>query len=166
MKETIAIYPGSFDPLTNGHLDIIRRASKLFDRLIVTVSTNSAKQTLFTHEERSALVTEACADLPNISVASFSGLLMNFVKQSGAGTIIRGLRAVTDFEYEFAMALMNKHLADDVETVFLATSEGYSFVSSSMVKEVFQLGGNVDDKVPPCVLEALREKYSSGKMEQ
>ncbi len=159
MKQTTAIYPGSFDPLTNGHLDIIRRASRLFDKLIVTISTNSAKKTLFTHEERAALVREACSDIPNIEVEYFSGLLINYVKQSNARTIIRGLRAVTDFEYEFAMALMNKHLAADIETVFLATSEGYSFVSSSMVKEVFQLGGDVSDKVPPCVLKALKNMY-------
>lgn len=156
--ERMAVYPGSFDPLTNGHLDIIRRAASVFDTLLVTISCNSSKTTLFTVEERSALAAEACRELPNVRIASFSGLLIDFIRNQGAQVIIRGLRAVTDFEYEYAMALMNRHLARDVETLFMSASEGNSFVSSSMIKEVFMLGGDVADKVPPCVLAALAEK--------
>jgi len=153
-----AVYPGTFDPLTNGHLDIIRRAAAIFDKLIVTVSLNRSKHTLFDQEERFALVEETCRSISNVEVLSFSGLLINFTRLHEAQVIIRGLRAVTDFEYEYAMALMNRHLANDVETLFMSASEGNSFVSSSMIKEVFMLGGDIADKVPSCVLSALRKK--------
>lgn len=157
----IAVYPGTFDPMTNGHLDIIRRAAAVFDEVIVTVSINRSKKTLFDQDERYRLAREACSGFENVSVSSFSGLLIDFVREQGAQIIIRGLRAVTDFEYEYSMALMNLHLSPDVETLFMSASEGNSFVSSSMVKEVFMLGGDVSDKIPPCVLKALQKAYSN-----
>jgi pantetheine-phosphate adenylyltransferase len=130
----------------------------VFSSVIIAVSENAQKEPLFDLGERTALIEEACRDLPNVSVHSFHGLLIDFVRHHEAGVIIRGLRAVTDFEYEFAMALMNKSLAEEIETVFLATSEGHSFVSSSMVKEVFRLGGDISSKVPACVMPALAGK--------
>jgi len=157
----IAVYPGTFDPMTNGHLDIIRRAAAVFDEVIVTVSINRSKETLFNQDERFRLAREACSIISNVSVSSFSGLLIDFVRDQGAQIIIRGLRAVTDFEYEYSMALMNLHLSPEVETLFMSASEGNSFVSSSMVKEVFMLGGDVSDKVPGCVLNALQQVYSN-----
>lgn len=153
-----AVYPGSFDPITNGHLDIMRRASRIFDELIVAVAEHPLKQTLFSQEERYQLICDACRALPNVEVDCFTGLLMDFARRRKAKVLIRGLRAVTDFEYEFSMALMNKHLEPEVETVFLATSADNSFVSSSLIKEVFKLGGDVNDKVPACVLQALQKK--------
>lgn len=158
----IAVYPGSFDPVTDGHLDILRRALSICDSVVVAVSENAQKNTLFTRDERRALLAESCAGLGGVEVAAFSGLLIDFVRARGARLIVRGLRAVTDFEYEFGLALMNKHLAPEIETVFLATGEGNGFVSSSMIKEVFRLGGDVGDKVPPCVAAALRAKFAKG----
>lgn len=158
-SEPAAVYPGTFDPITNGHVDIIRRASAVFGRIIVAVASHSHKNTLFNIEERRKMVENACKDINGVTVTSFSGLLINFITQQKATVIVRGLRAVSDFEYEFAMALMNKHLSNKVETVFLATSEGHSFVSSSMIKEVCKLGGDISDKVPETVLHALKSKF-------
>ena len=150
-----AIYPGTFDPVTVGHLDVMRRAAQVCDRLIVAVAESRRKNTWFPLEERVRLVKEAVAGLPNVEVTSFDGLLVEFARESGAGVLVRGLRAFSDFEYEFQMALSNRKLAPDIETVFLMTSESYSYVSSSVVKEVWTLGGNTGDFVPPCVQRAL-----------
>jgi pantetheine-phosphate adenylyltransferase len=155
----LALYPGSFDPITNGHLDVIRRAARLFDQLIVTVANNSSKHPLFSAEERLALIREAVADLPNVSTTTFSGLLVEYAEEAKAIAIVRGLRAVTDFEYEFQMALMNRRLKATVETVFLAAREEFTYTSSSILKEVARLGGNIQDLVPPNVAQALAQKY-------
>jgi len=161
MHRHLAVYPGSFDPITCGHLDIARRAANIFEHLIVAVAEHSGKNMLFSTDERAELVRASVADLPNVEIRTFSGLLTDFVRQTGARVIIRGLRAVSDFEYEFSMSLMNSHLAPEIETMFLPTSEGYSFISSSMIKEVYRLGGDVGDTIPPCVLQALAGKYHS-----
>jgi len=153
-----AVYPGSFDPITNGHIDIIRRSVKLFDELIVAVLVNPAKSPLFTVEERMELIKESLNDLPNVKVDSFTGLLVHYVSGVKANVIIRGLRAVSDFETEFQMALMNKRLNSDVEIVFLMTSYEYSYLSSGVIKEVFGLGGDVTGLVPKCVETKLLEK--------
>ncbi|WP_341877338.1 pantetheine-phosphate adenylyltransferase [Defluviitalea saccharophila] len=155
----IGIYPGTFDPVTYGHLDVIKRASKVVDYLIVGVLCNVRKQPLLTLQERIQLLESVTDDLPNISIESFSGLLVEFAKQKNANVIIRGLRAVTDFEYELQLAQSNQYLNSDIETIFLATNVQYSFLSSSMVKEIAQFGGNVDALVPPKVAEFLRTKY-------
>jgi len=160
IKQTIAIYPGSFDPLTNGHLDLISRASKIFDKVVVGVTDNSQKSQMFSSEQRMRLVglaIENAKGIDNVVVTIFNGLLIDFVNESNGNVILRGLRAVSDFDYEFAMALMNRHLDESIDTIFLPASEGNSFVSSSMVKEVFSLGGDVSDKVPSCVVKALTE---------
>lgn len=153
-----AVYPGSFDPITNGHIDIIKRASKLFDELIVAVLVNPAKTPLFTVEERMELIRKSLNDMPNIKVDNFDGLLAHYVAKINADVIVRGLRAVSDFETEFQMALMNKRLNPDVEIVFLMTSYEYSYLSSGVVKEVVRLGGNVSGLVPECVEAKLLEK--------
>jgi len=157
-----AIYPGTFDPPTNGHLDLIERSAKLFDVLIVAVGESMEKKPLFTLEERLDMLRELCAQYPNVEVAYFKGLLVNFAKQVGAKVIIRGLRAISDFEYEMQMALMNRKLAPNIETIFLMTSERWSFLSSSLVKEVALLGGCIKDLVPPVVENYLREKRKNG----
>lgn len=159
MQRHVAVYPGSFDPITCGHLDIARRAANVFDQLILAVAEHSGKNMLFSTAERAELVRASTADLANVEVKTFSGLLTDFVRRNGARVIIRGLRAMSDFEYEFSMSLMNSHLAPEIETVFLPTSEGYSFISSSMIKEVYRLGGDVGDTIPPCVVQALADKY-------
>lgn len=159
MNNRLAVYPGSFDPITCGHLDIVRRAAKVFDTLVVAVAEHSGKSLLFSTSERADLVRDSISDLSNVQVQTFSGLLTDFVRTIGARVIVRGLRAVSDFEYEFSMSLMNSHLAPEIETMFLPTSEGYSFISSSMIKEVYRLGGDVGDTIPPCVLKALSEKF-------
>jgi pantetheine-phosphate adenylyltransferase len=151
-----AIYPGSFDPITNGHLDVIERAAKLFDHLIIAVANNSEKQPLFATEERVRLIEESVAGLVSVEVVSFRGLLVNFAMERGAMVVVRGLRAVTDFEYEFQMALMNRTLRDEVETVFLASREEYTYLSSRIIKEVARLGGDVSGMVPPPVAGALQ----------
>ena len=151
------IYPGTFDPVTNGHIDIITRSSSFVDRLIVAIADNHAKTPLFTVDERLALLRGTCK-LPNVEFAYFSGLLIDFAKEQGAAVIIRGLRAVTDFEYEFQMALTNKMLNSSIETLFISTSAQYSYLSSSIVKEVAFLGGDVDSMVPCCVKEGLAMK--------
>ncbi len=156
-----AIYPGSFDPLTNGHLSIIQRALQMFDRLIVAVAVNPKKVPLFTVDERKALIREACPD-PRVEVDAFQGLLVEYAKGRGVNVLLRGLRAVSDFEYEFQLANMNRKLAPGIETVFMMTGEDYFYVSSQLVREVALFGGDVQGLVPPCVLEGLRAKYTKG----
>ena len=153
-----AVYPGSFDPATHGHLDIIMRASKFVDILIVAVLNNSAKKPLFNVDERLEMLKETCKEIKNIEFAAFSGLLIDFVKDCHANAIIRGLRAVSDFEYEFQMALTNKILDDEIETLFISTSAQYAYLSSSIVKEVAALGGCVDSMVPDVIGERLLQK--------
>lgn len=156
----IAICPGSFDPPTSGHIDIIERASKIFDHLIVTVAINPAKTPLFTIEERVEMLKESTKHLPNVEIDSFQGLLVEYAKKRGAKVIVKGLRAITDFEYEFQMALINKKLAEDIETVFLMTKAEESFLSSSIVKELASLKGNVKGLVPENVEKKLLEKFN------
>ena len=144
-----AIYPGSFDPLTNGHLDVIQRAAKLFDRVIVAVAKNESKHPLFTLNERVALVKKAVAQLPNVEADSFDGLLVEYVTSRGAKAIVRGLRAVSDFEFEFQLALMNRKLDENIETIFMMPKDTYTFLSSRIVKEIARLGGDVSPFVPP-----------------
>ncbi|MBI2329744.1 MAG: pantetheine-phosphate adenylyltransferase [Chloroflexi bacterium] len=155
---TIAVYPGAFDPITNGHLDIAIRAAKLFDKIIIGVYDTPAKDILFTTEERLDLVRQAIADLPNIEATCFSGLAVDFVKEAGAQAIVRGLRVGADFEREFEMALMNKKLSPDCELVCLMTNLKYQFLSSSLLKEVASLGGQIDSLVPRAVAVALKKK--------
>lgn len=159
----IAIYPGSFDPITNGHYDIIERSCKIFDKVIVGVAINSEKTSLFSPEERVEIISEVFKDNPKIEVDSFNGLLVDYVKKRNIKVIIRGLRAVSDFEYEFQMALMNKKLGGDVETVFMMSSENYMYVSSRIVKEIFTLGGCVKDLVPEVVRVYLEKKIKIKK---
>lgn len=156
-----ALYPGSFDPVTSGHLDVIRRASRLFDRLIVAVGRNTNKQPIFSVAERTAHLEESCGDLTNVEVTSFSGLLTQAVRDLGATAVVRGLRAVSDFEYEFQMALMNRELAPECETVFLMPSPEYSFVSSTMLREIARLGGDVSAFVPADIATCLRERITN-----
>lgn len=153
------IYPGSFDPLTNGHLDVIQRAARLFDRVIVAVADNDAKQPLFTLAERRQLAAEAVAPLANVETDSFTGLLVDYVSQRGADAVIRGLRAVSDFEYEFQMALMSRKLNEHAETVFMTPRETYTFLSSRLVKEICRLGGEISCFVPPNVEAALKRRF-------
>lgn len=157
----IGLYPGSFDPVTYGHLDIIERAAKLFDQVIVSVSRNQKKKPVFTVQERVDMLKEMLVDYSNISVVSFDGLTVNFAREKGANAIIRGLRAISDFENEFMMALTNKKLVPSIETVFLMTGPEYSFISSSAVKEIAMFGGCVKGLVPPLVEKQLKEKYKS-----
>ena len=154
----LAVCPGSFDPLTNGHGDIIQRGAKLFDRIVVAILVNAAKHPLFSVEERVAIVREAFAGDPRIEVDTFEGLLVDYVARRQARVIVRGLRAVSDFEYELQMALMNRHLHADVETVFMMPSEQYTYVSSRLVKEVAALGGSVRGLVPEHVAERLHRR--------
>ncbi|AEE91599.1 phosphopantetheine adenylyltransferase [Tepidanaerobacter acetatoxydans Re1] len=155
----IGIYPGSFDPITYGHLDIIQRSSKLFDRLIVAVLSNPRKKPLFTVEERIEMIRDSVHDIPNVEIDSFSGLLVDFAKLKKARVIVKGLRAVSDFEYELQMALMNKKLDERIETIFIMTNSKYSYLSSSVVKEVSSLGGCVATVVPPLVEKRLKQKF-------
>jgi pantetheine-phosphate adenylyltransferase len=157
----LAVCPGSFDPVTYGHLDIITRGSKIFDKVIVAVLINAKKNSLFSVEERVELLREVTADLPNVEVDSFNGLLIEYMRKRQAKVVIRGLRAVSDFEYEMQVASINKKLEDDVETFFMMTNNQYSFLSSSIVKEVAKYKASVSDLVPPAVEKALREKYAS-----
>lgn len=157
-KMKIAVYPGSFDPCTNGHLDIITRASGIFDKIIVAVLENSDKIPLFSAEERVDMIRGLTAEIDNVSVTSFSGLLVDFMKEVGADVVIRGLRAVSDFEYEFQMALTNRKLFSDFETLFLPSSTEYMFLSSSIVKEVAGYGGNLDGLVPVSVIDRVKAK--------
>lgn len=157
----IGIYPGSFDPLTCGHLDIIKRATQLFDKLIVAIARNSEKFPLFAVEERLAMLQECCKDISKVEITSFDGLLAEYCKKNNINFIVRGLRAIVDFEYEYAIALMNKELAPSVETVFLMSKSEFSFVSSKMVKEVASYGGDIARLVPHFVSSKLKEKFQS-----
>ena len=156
----IAIYPGTFDPITNGHLDLVKRASQLFDKIIVAVSNNPIKFPLFSVDERTLLVKKTIDDLENVAVDRFDGLLVHYAKKQGASAVIRGLRAVSDFEYEFQMALMNRKLMPELETVFLMPSEEYTYINSTIAKEIASLGGDVDGFLPEPVAKALRKKYN------
>ncbi len=158
MPKRTAIYPGSFDPLTNGHVAIIQRGLKVFDRLVVAVANNPQKKPLFSATERMRLIADALGDDPRIEVDSFDSLLVDYVKRRSIRTVLRGLRAVSDFEYEFQIANMNRHLLPDVETVFVMTGEDYFFVSARLVREVATFGGDVSAFVPASVLDALRRK--------
>ena len=158
-----AIYPGSFDPLTNGHLDVVQRAAKLFDRVIVAVAKNEAKNPLFTLEERETLVKKAVAHLPNVVTDSFDGLLVEYVAARKAKAIVRGLRAVSDFEFEFQLALMNRKLDENIETIFMMPKDTYTFLSSRIVKEIARLGGDVGAFVPAHVQTALIKKLKPRK---
>ncbi|MGO9620201.1 MAG: pantetheine-phosphate adenylyltransferase [Desulfobaccales bacterium] len=155
----IAVYPGSFDPITNGHLDLIQRALRIFDHIIVAVATNAFKQSLFTIEERMEMIRESLKDYPQITIDSFEGLLVNYARRQKARAVLRGLRAVTDFEYEFQLAMMNRRLEPEVETVFLMTGLRWVFLSSSILKEAAVHGGNVEGMVPEIVIQKLREKF-------
>ncbi len=160
-----AVCPGSFDPVTNGHIDIVGRASALFDEVVVAVGVNASKQRLFTAEERIEMLAEVCAGYPNVSVASFRGLLTDFCRERGVHAIVKGLRAVSDFDYELQMAQMNSRLAD-IETVFVPTSPEYSFLASSLVKEVATFGGDVSSLVPPTVLGRLTARLAEQRTDR
>ncbi|MFA0772149.1 MAG: hypothetical protein KEFWMYNX_000148 [Candidatus Fervidibacter sp.] len=153
-----AVYPGTFDPITNGHLDVIERGARIFDEVIVAVTTNPAKTPWFTVQERVAMIEACCRHLPNVRVMAFEGLLVSFARQQGATVILKGLRAVSDFDYEFQMAAMNRQLAPDIETLFLMTSLPFAYLSSSIVKEIALLDGNLSGLVPDLVAEQLRRK--------
>ena len=161
-RERVAVYPGSFDPLTNGHVDIILRGARLFDRIIVAVLKNAEKQPLFTPEERVSTIRDVFADYPNVEADSFEGLLVDYANRKSASAIVRGRRAVSDFEYELQMALMNRRLGPEIETVFMMPAEQYTYVSSRLIKEVFALGGPVAGLVPEVVEEHLRMKRGQG----
>jgi len=154
----IAVYPGSFDPITCGHLDIIKRSCKLFDKVIVAVLNNSSKSPLFSVDERVELIKKCTQGIPNCEVQSFDGLLVDFVKQSGADTVVRGLRAISDFEYEFQMSLLNKKLAPDIETVFMVTNLNCLYISSSVVKEICRYGGDADGLIPNEIINDIKYK--------
>lgn len=157
-KQRIALYPGTFDPITNGHIDLVQRAAKLFDKVIVAIASNRKKQPRFSLEKRIELAQQVLADCPNVSVKGFDILLVDFAKQEQANILIRGLRAVSDFEYEFQLASMNRNLAPDIESVFLMPADEYSFISSSLVKEVAALGGDISSFVHPLVNTALKQR--------
>jgi pantetheine-phosphate adenylyltransferase len=161
-EERIALYAGSFDPVTHGHEDLIQRTFTFADRLVVAVANNLAKQPLFTVDERIGYIREVTGDDPRIVVRAFDGLLVDFAREVGARVNVRGLRAVSDFEYEFQMALMNRHLYPELETVFMAPSFDTTYISSSMVREVARFGGDVSQLVHPCVARALRERFANG----
>jgi len=165
MSEILAIYPGSFDPITNGHLDLIERGSQIFSHLIVAVLTNLDKDPLFSVPERVEMLREATHAIPNVSVDTFSGLLVDYARQKQAKVILRGIRAFTDYEYELQMALMNRKLEPDLETLFLMPALAYTYVSSRMVREVVHLGGSVQGLVPSLVAERLKQKISQVRME-
>ena len=154
-----AIYPGSFDPITNGHLDVIERARKLFDEVVVAVAHNDEKQPLFSLTDRLDLLRETAGKIDNVRIAEFEGLLVEFARNEEAGVVIRGLRAISDFEFEFQMALMNRKLDFAVETIFLMPKEEYTYLSSRIVKEIARLGGDVSGFVPACVAKALSRKF-------
>ena len=161
MNDVVAIYPGSFDPLTNGHIDIIQRGSRFFDRIVIAVLLNLEKSPLFTVPERVSIAREVFREMPNVEVDTFDGLLVDYARRKGASVIVRGLRAVSDFEYEMQMALMNRRLNQDVETVFMMPAEPYTYVSSRLVKEVVALGGTVHGLVPEVVEARLRDKRAA-----
>ena len=155
-----AVYPGTFDPITHGHTDLVRRASGLFDRVIVAVAVNAGKEPVCSVDERCDLARQVLADLHNVDVVTFNSLLVEFTKQQGAQVVLRGIRAVSDFEYEFQLAGMNRKLAPEIETMFLTPAEQYSYISSSLVREVASLGGDVSEFVHPAVMAALNRKFN------
>jgi pantetheine-phosphate adenylyltransferase len=159
--KVLAVYPGSFDPVTNGHLDIIRRGSRLFDRIVVAILRNPEKRPLFSIRERKRTLVTATAEIPNVTIDSFDGLLVDYARRRGARVIVRGLRALSDFEYEYQMALMNRRLDAEIETVFMMPSEAYSYLSSRLVKEVVRLGGSVSGLVPPEVERGLGQRMGN-----
>ena len=159
----VAIYPGSFDPLTNGHVDIIERGAKIFDEIIVAILVNVEKTPLFSENERIAIIRDVFKHLDNVKAETFSGLLVDYAQLKKASVLVRGLRAVSDFEYEFQMALMNRHLAPGLETVFMMPDEKYTYISSRLIKEVFTLGGEITGLVPPVVEDKLRAKQKKRK---
>ena len=161
VKERMAVYPGTFDPVTNGHLDVIKRGARLFDRLIVAVARNPDKSPLFTVEERIRMIKELTKDMPNVCVEHFNGLTVEFCRSKGACTILRSIRTFSDFEYEFQMALTNRSLAPDIETVFVMPSEEDSYLSSSMVKQAVSLGGDLSRFIPDVVLKCLKAKLKN-----
>lgn len=154
-----AVYPGSFDPMTNGHLDIIKRAANIFDKVYVAILINSSKKPRFSLKQRMEWLKEATANIPNVEIGTFSGLLVNYANEIGASAIIKGLRAVSDFEYEFQMALTNRKLSPNIETMFLMTNDKYSYLSSSIVKEVAHHGGSLDGLVPDFMIEGIYEEF-------
>ena len=157
-----ALYPGTFDPPTNGHVDLIQRGAKIFDSLTVAILVNPVKNPLFTVEERVEMLQEVASTIGNVTVATFDGMMVDFARLQGATAVLRGIRAISDYEHEFQMALMNRRLAPEIETVFLQPAGRYSFVSSRMVKEVFSFGGDVTGLVPPNVLKRLRARINGG----
>lgn len=158
----LALFPASFDPVTNGHLDLVHRARRVFTELVVGVAHNVAKKGTFPVEERTEMLESAIGDLPGVRVTAFEGLVVDYAREIGAGVVIRGLRANADFEYEFEMALMNRHLCPDLETLFLMTSQEFFYVSSSRLKEVVQFGADISEWVPPLVAKRMREKFYRG----
>jgi pantetheine-phosphate adenylyltransferase len=159
MNAITCVYPGTFDPLTNGHMDLVERAAPLFEKLIVAVASNPGKNPLFSLEQRLELASRAFAHLPNVEIKGFSTLLARFVHEIGGRVVLRGLRAVSDFEYEFQLASMNRHLMPDIETIFMTPAERHSFISSTLVREVARLGGDISEFVHPLVAKALRDKF-------
>lgn len=159
----IAVYPGSFDPITNGHIDVIKRASKVFDHLIVAVLVNDSKKSMFSLDERLDILKHSIENLDNVSFDSFSGLLVDYCKEKQLSAIVRGLRAISDFEFELQMAQMNRQLYDETETVFFTTSEQYSYLSSSLVKEVAKFGGKIDGLIPDYAIMKMKQKLSRGE---
>jgi pantetheine-phosphate adenylyltransferase len=157
-----ALYPGTFDPPTNGHVDLIQRGSKIFDHLTVAILVNPVKNPLFTVAERVEMLKEVTSSMGNVSIATFDGLMVTFARKQGMTAVLRGIRAISDYEHEFQMALMNRRLAPEIETVFLQPAGRYSFISSRMVKEVFSFGGDVSSLVPPNVLKRLRVRINNG----
>jgi pantetheine-phosphate adenylyltransferase len=155
----IAIYPGTFDPITRGHIDIVERASSLFDKVIITLAVNLVKQPLFDSKERKEMIEDAIKNMPNVTAEKFDGLVVDFAKKRNASVIIRGLRAVSDFEYEFQMALMNRHLAEDITTVFLMPHENYTYLNSSIIRNVTSFGGDVEKFVTNFVAMKLKDKF-------
>jgi pantetheine-phosphate adenylyltransferase len=155
-----AMYPGTFDPFTNGHNDLVRRASRIFDKVVVAIAANPNKAPLFPLEQRIQLVREVVSDLPNVEVAGYTGLTVDFAVRHGLNVMMRGLRAVSDFEFEFQLATMSRHLSDQVETVFLTPTEQFNFISSTLIREIASLGGDVSEFVHPVVAEALRASFA------
>ncbi len=160
MSKKIAIYPGTFDPFTYGHLDIVERAIKIFDELIVTIAMNSKKQPLFSVNERLEFIKDATGAIPHVQTDCFEGLLVDFAQKKNAVAVIRGLRAISDFEFEFQMALMNHRLNQNISTVFLMPNEKYTYLNSTIVKEVAEFGGNIENLVPPLVAQKLKQKFN------
>ena len=155
-----AMYPGTFDPFTNGHNDLVRRACRIFDHVVVAIAANPGKAPLFTLEQRMALARRVLADVPNVEVAGYSGLTVNFAREHGLNAIVRGLRAVSDFEFEFQLATMNRHLSSEVETVFLTPTEQFNFISSTLIREIASLGGDIREFVHPLVAEAIGQRFA------